>query len=350
MEKQIDITFKTILKVVLTGVALFFLWTIRDILILLLLSVILASAMEPMVDFFHERNKIPRAVSVLSVYILLIGLTVLIGYLVVPTLLTQFSQLNSNSSTLTTDLQQKLGANSFFSQIHLADFISKGIQSFGKAISTTSGNFFSRTIGIFSGFIEVITVLVVSFYLVAEKNGMKNFVHTLLPEEIQGRVLSLVIRIQRKMGLWVIGQLIISAAIFLMVYAMLSVLGIKYALVLAILAGFLELIPYLGPIMFAIPGIAIAFIQDPTLAIIVAIMYLLIQKIEAYVLVPKIMQKTVGLSPLMILVAILVGLKLAGILGVLMAVPLVAAAQVIIRDWRHDPLFRTEKHLEQPET
>lgn len=337
---QIDVTFKTLLKIVLVGILLLFLWTIRDILILLLISVIFASAMEPMVDFFHERKKIPRAVSVLSVYILVILIVGLVGYLVVPTLISEFSQLSSNTPQLTADLKTKLGDNSFFSQIHLADFITNGIQSFGKTISTTSGDFFSRTIGIFNGFIEVITVLVVSFYLVAEKNGMKNFVYTLLPDDIQNRVLQLIIKIQKKMGLWVIGQLIISAAIFLMVFAMLSVLGIKYALVLAILAGLLELVPYLGPIMFAIPGIAIAFIQDPPLAIVVGVAYVLIQKLEAYVLVPKIMQKTIGLSPLVILVAILVGLKLAGILGVLIAVPVVSAAQVIFRDWRHDPLFK----------
>lgn len=335
---EINVSTKTIVKVVVTGLLLFFLWSIRDILILLLLSLVLASALEPLVDSLHEK-KIPRAVSVLTVYVLFIGVVVLVGYLVVPTLLSEFGQLSGNSAQITAELQQKLGPNTVFGQLHLAEAITKGIQNFGQSITSTSGNFFQKTIGVFDGFIQVITVLVVSFYLVAERNGMKNFVHTLVPEEHQARALNLIMKVQKKVGLWLIGQLIISFVVFCLVYVMLMATGVKYALVLAILAGVLELVPYIGPIMFAIPGIIVAFIQDPALAVLVGILYVLIQKIEAYVLVPKIIQKTVGLSPLAILVAILVGLKLAGILGVIIAVPLVATAQVVFRDWRDEPML-----------
>lgn len=331
--REFSISTHTLLKIVLIGLALFFAWTIRDILVLLLIAVTFASAMDPLVDMLHLK-KIPRAVSVLSVYILAIAVVGVVAYLVIPPVLTEFQLLTSNSSELTAELERKLSASPTLSQLNIGPSITRSIQSLGSGVGHASDNLFQTTLGVFSGFIQVITVLVVSFYLVAEKNGMKNFVHTLVPEENQAKILHIVHRIQHKVGLWMIGQFIISGTIFVMVFAMLTALGVKYALVLALLAAVLEFIPYIGPIMFAVPGILVAFVQDPALAILVGILYIIIQKIEAYVLVPKIMQRTVGLSPLVILVAILVGLKVAGILGVLLAVPVAASAHVIIKEWK----------------
>ncbi len=104
------------------------------------------------------------------------------------------------------------------------------------------------------------------------------------------------------------------------------------ALILALLAGLLEVVPYIGPFLSAVPSIVIAFIFSPPLALIVALLYLVIQKTEGYVLVPKIMQKTVGTSPLVVLLALLIGFKLAGILGLLVAVPIASAVTVVVKE------------------
>ncbi len=330
-ETDISVATSTLVKITILGLILFFAWTIKDILILLLISITLASALEPLVEMLLQW-RIPRSVSVVAVYIVALAFVVLIGFLVTPPVIQHFQQV-TNNDFLASEISSKIGPGSFLSEFNLTEIVSKNVQSLANQFNALSENFFSKTLGVFNGFIEIVTVLVVSFYLLAEKNGMKNFVYTLVPKESQPKILHIVTRIQKKIGLWMIGQIIVSAIIFAITFIALTVLGIKYALVLAILSGFFELIPYIGPFVSAIPAIFFAFLQSPTLAVVVMIMYIVLSKIEGYVLVPKIMQKTVGVSPLVILVAILIGFKLAGIFGILLAVPVVAVIQVIIEEW-----------------
>ncbi len=330
-DTDISVATSTLVKITILGLILFFAWTIKDILILLLISITLASALEPLVEMLLQW-RIPRSVSVVAVYIVALAFVVSIGFLVTPPVIQQFQQV-TNNDFLASEISSKIGPNSFLSDFNLTEIVSKNVQSLANQFNDLSENFFSRTLGVFNGFIEIVTVLVVSFYLLAEKNGMKNFVYTLAPKESQPKILHIVTRIQKKIGLWMIGQIIVSAIIFAITFIALTVLGIKYALVLAILSGFFELIPYIGPFVAAIPAIFFAFLQSPTLAVVVMIMYIVLSKIEGYVLVPKIMQKTVGVSPLVILLAILIGFKLAGIFGILLAVPVVAVIQVIIEEW-----------------
>jgi predicted PurR-regulated permease PerM len=151
-------------------------------------------------------------------------------------------------------------------------------------------------------------------------------------------------KIQKKMGLWILGQLILSFSIFVLTLVGLLIIGLVFkgqganpilanALLLALLAGLLEVMPYMGPFLSAVPAVLIAFIYSPPLALIVAILYLIIQKTEGYVLVPKVMEKTVGTSPLAVLLALLIGYKLAGIIGLLIGVPLVSAITVIVNEF-----------------
>lgn len=323
---------KIILKVIFAVLALAFLWVIRDIIVLLLLAVILASALEPLVDYL-KKHKIPRPVSVLAVYILVLGLGILIFSLVIPPLVAEFNNLQNNLPELTAKIQERLPIfHSLFGNANLGDVIRQAFYS-----ASGEGSLFSRTLGVFNGVFSVITVLVISFYLVAEQRGMKNFINSLVPARHQERTMGMVMEIQRKMGLWVLGQLILSVFIFAVTFIGLTVLGVKYALFLAMLAGLFEIIPYLGPIISAIPAVFFAAVQNPALVIAVLILYVIVQKTEGYVLVPKIMERTVGTSPLVVLVALLVGFKLAGVLGLLIAVPLVGALTVALNEFQSVP-------------
>ena len=326
--KDLDNSTKIILKVLGMLLGLAFLWVIRDIVIVLLLGVIIASAMDPVVSYFKLR-RVPRAVSVLTVYILVLGFVGLIVYLMIPPLINQVSLVGVNLPGYIEQLRDRFPEFSWF--INNLDF-----SEFGKQlISSTSGNqtVFTRTLGLFNGVFSIVTILVVSFYLVAEQKGMREFIKTLVPPHHQEFTMSLVDKIQKKMGMWIIGQIILSVSIFALTFIGLSLLGVKYALFLALLAGLVEVVPYIGPIISAIPAVFFAFMQSPPLAIAVLILYIIVQKIEGYVLVPKIMQKTVGTSPLVVLVALLIGFKLAGILGLLLAVPLVGAVTVLIQEF-----------------
>ncbi len=328
MEFKLETSTKIILKVIGLVLALAFLWTIRDVVIILLLAIVLASALEPLVDYLN-RKKIPRAVSVLAVYILAFALVGIVVWLLVPPLVGQFNNLLTNLPDLTRQLQERMpNLNLIFGKIDL-----KSIGQQLVNVTAGEGTIFTRTVGVFNGLFTVITVLVISFYLVATEKGMKKLIKDLVPAPYEDFATNLVEKIQKKMGLWVLGQLILSLFIFALTFIGLSLLGVKYALFLALLAGLLEIVPYIGPFLSAVPAIFVALVQSPPLAVFVILLYIIIQKTEGYVLVPKIMEKTIGTSPLVVLLSLLIGFKLAGILGLLLAVPLAGAAMVVIHEY-----------------
>lgn len=324
---DLDTSTQVILKVIFAVLSLAFLWVIRDILVLLLLAVIIASAMEPLVDYLAQR-KVPRTVSVLTVYVLFIGLVILTISLAVPQLVAQVQAFSTNWPAYEQVLASKLGTG-IAGAVDLSS-IGTHLLSFGSGPG--GGGIVSGTFGVFSGVFSLLTVLVISFYIVAEQRSMKQFIATLIPSAHHEFTAQLVEKIQHKMGLWLLGQLILSFSIFLLTFIGLSLLQVPNALLLAVMAGLFEVIPYIGPFISAIPAIIVALAIGPTLALAVAIMYLLIQKLEGYVLVPKVMEKTVGTSPLVVMVALLVGFKLAGIIGLLIAVPLVGALTLVMNE------------------
>jgi predicted PurR-regulated permease PerM len=247
----------------------------------------------------------------------------------VPVVVDQFRILVNNLPEFANQFQGKYPAlyNTFGSP-NVSDI-------FQNILGGGDGEVFSRTVGVFSGLLGFVTVLVISFYLVvADENGMKELIRPLVPAAQQDTVMHLVHRIQKKMGMWVLGQLVLSASIFVLTFVALTLLGVKYALVLALLAGLLEVVPYIGPFLSAVPAFFFALVQGPALAAVVVILYVIIQKIEGYVLVPKIMHKAVGTSPLVVLLSLLIGFKLAGIVGLLLAVPIASAVMVIIAEFR----------------
>ncbi|MCL5008945.1 MAG: AI-2E family transporter [Patescibacteria group bacterium] len=321
---ELETSTQVILKVIFAGLILAFLWLIRDILLILLISLILASAMEPMVDYFSEK-RVPRAVSVLAVYALVLASVTFVVYLLVPPVIGQMRVLAERWPDYALQLERLIGNTS----VSVGD-----IGNYFKQFSDSyKGGLLTGTVSVFNAFFTLITVLVISFYLVAEDRGMKKFISTLLPVQHRDFAVNLIDKIQKKMGMWVIGQVILSVSIFILAFIGLSLLRVDYALFLALLAGILEVVPYIGPFLSAVPGVFFAFIQNPPLALAVAIMYLIIQKTEGYVLVPKVMEKTVGTSPLVVLLALLTGFQLAGIVGLLIAVPIVSALTVIINEF-----------------
>lgn len=328
MNFQLDNSTKIVLKIVLVLLALVFLWVIRDIVIILLLSLVLASAMEPVVDYL-SKHKIPRSASVLGAYVILIALVSLVASFIVPLVVDQFKVLSQNLPQYAVEVQARYpNLTLLFGGTDLSQIAQKLFSE-----STNTQAIFNRTLGLFNGLFALVTVLVISFYLVAADRGMKKFISDLVSPQHQNIVISLIEKIQRKMGLWVVGQIILSIFIFALTYIGLSILGVQYALFLALLAGLLEIIPYVGPFLSAVPAVFFALVQNPPLVIAVIILYIVIQKTEGYILVPKVMEKTVGTSPLVVLLALLIGFKLAGILGLLLAVPLAGAVTVVLKEF-----------------
>lgn len=319
----------TILKVVAVFLALYFLYIVRDIILLLLISVILSSALTPLVEWGYRRLKIPRAATVVVVYVLFISLVVLIFSLIIPRLIEEFSALGTNIDTLRGNLANQ---ESTFRETFERYGLSNALASLGNYISQLTSGIFERTIGLFSGLFNFITVLVMSFYLVIQQDGLKDFIKSITPSHQHGRIANVVGQAQKRLGQWLLGQFALMFSIFLLSYIGLLLLGVKYALVLALFAGLLEIIPYIGPIISVIPAFFIALLQSVTLAIAVVILYIVIQQLENYALVPRILGRSIGANPLVVLIALLVGYNIAGIIGMLFAVPVVAIVSVVLED------------------
>jgi predicted PurR-regulated permease PerM len=339
----VNISTITILKVVAVGLLLWFLFAVRDIILLLLISVIISSAIDPLADYL-SRKRIPRGISVLIVYVLFLGIVAMVISLLVPPITEQFQAISQNDFynnfvSRVGGLQDKLH------ELGIDQSVTQNLQRFA---STVSESLFGLTRNILTGFVSVVTVLAISFYLTAEENGTKNFVKHLVPFKNQAYSLQLVTKIQRKMGSWVLGQMILSVLIFSITYIGLLILGVDYALVLALIAGLLEIIPYIGPIISVIPAVFFAFIQDPPLALAVIILYLIIQQLENHLIVPMVMSKSVGLNPILVILGVLVGGSLGGVLGAVIAIPLLSGIQVFVYDvMNSESMVELEKELEQ---
>jgi len=324
----VNISSITILKVLATGLLLWFLFAIRDILLLFLISVIISSAIDPLADYLYKK-KVPRGFSVLIVYVLFLGIVGMVISLLVPPIIEQFQAL-SQDDFYNTFVSRAGGLRDSLQNLGIDETVNENIRKFA---SSVSNSLFSLGRNVLTGLLSVVTVLVVSFYLSAEENGTKNFIKHLVPFKSQAYANSLVSKIQKKIGYWVLGQFILSVSIFAVTYAGLLILNVEYALVLALIAGLLEVVPYIGPIIAVIPAAFFAFIQNPPLALAVIILYLIIQQLENHLLVPMIMSRSTGLSPILVILGVLVGGSLGGLVGAIIAIPVLSGAMVFMSDF-----------------
>jgi predicted PurR-regulated permease PerM len=329
---SINITLGSLFKAVLVLILLYFFYLIRDIVLLLFVSLIFASALDPMVDRLQTK-KIPRGISVMFIYLVIFSLIAFILFTIVPPITQEVGDLANNfpqylervgnSFSSLTDLSAKYGVGQNIGSS--LDFISSNLRS-------ATGGVLSTVSGFFGGIVSFFLVMVLTFYMVVEENAIKKLVWSIAPIEHQPYIMQLINRMQKKIGLWLRGQLILSFFIFVLVYVGLLILGVKYALVLALIAGITEFVPYLGPLLGAIPAVFLAFTQSPLLAMFVAILYYVVQLTENNILVPKVMQKTVGLNPIISITVLLVGYQIAGIAGAILSIPVATAASILIGD------------------
>ncbi|MEI7498082.1 MAG: AI-2E family transporter [Candidatus Falkowbacteria bacterium] len=335
--KEINITTSTLFRIVMVGLLVYFAFLNQDILMALFVSLVFASALSPSVNWF-ERHKVPRSLSVLIIYLTVFVVFSLAIFLITPPIIKEVGQLSQNFPHYAEKIQNIYNSlKEYSSKVGILNSSStKGLESINSALSGAAGNIFSLAGTIFGGIVSSILVLFLTYYMVAEEKVIKRLVWSLSPVGRRDYFLELFNRMQVKTGLWLRGQLLLCLSIFGLSLVFLMIMqfffGMQYALVLAIIAGITEVIPYLGPTIGAIPAIFLAFTQSPFLALVVAIGYYLIQMIENNFLVPKIMEKTIGLNPIISLAAFVVGLNLAGIAGAVLSIPVAAAISLYIGD------------------
>jgi len=330
-EKKItfDISVAALIKVFGVALALFLLFLIRDVLLVLFIALALFVALDPIADFLQQRIKIHRVVSVSLIYIILAGIIALAILLLIPPLVTETKQLIDNLPSYfdkIAPILQPFQKSIDSGAVATSQDIFKSISD---QLGKVSSSIFSATLDVFGGVISIITILVISFYMLVGERASKEFVVSVLPAKNRELAVSIMKKIGEKVGGWARGQMLLSLSIFVATLVGLLILQVPYALPLAIFAGITELIPIIGPFLGGIPAVLIAFTINPWLGVATIILYTLVQQLENHILVPNIMKKTVGLSPVVVIIAILVGAKLMGILGVFVAVPVTASLVVL---------------------
>jgi predicted PurR-regulated permease PerM len=329
---NINISTKTIFKVVLVFLLLYFFYLIKDVLIILFVSLVLASAVDPMVDWMQGK-KIPRSIGILIIYLIFFLVFSLAIYLIIPPIAAEIKGLADNFPRILDKVISSLQTFKQYSVDHgFLNSIRENLGSVSSNLQRAAVSVFSTISSIFGGVMSFFLVIVLTFYMVVEENAIKKLIFSIAPAQHQTYVMNLMNRMQRKMGMWLRGQVILCFSVFILVYAGLSILGVKYALVLALIAGITEAIPYVGPTLAAIPAIFLAFTQAPILALFTGILYYIVQLTENNLLVPKVMQKTVGLNPIISIAALLIGFNLAGIVGAILSIPVATAVSVFVKD------------------
>lgn len=347
-EVEIDISSGTIIRAILIIALSALAWFLRDIILVVLTAVILASAIEPLIRFIVHKG-IPRLLTLVLVYAFGAALVGGVFYFFVPAILDDVSRLARvapqyfDISSLWNPLQEGGGAapasaalqasgieQSLLSGANFLDILRNGLEE-GGAIHSASV--------FFGGFLSFVLIIVLSFYLSAQERGIENFLRLISPHKSRGYIVDLWKRSQTKIGLWFQGQLLLGFLVGVLAFLGLSVLGVSSALFLAFLMMIFEIIPVFGPILAAVPGVAVAFTEgmrgvDPgiTAALFVTLFYFIIQQFESHLIYPLVVRKVIGIPPVLVILALVVGAKMAGFLGILIAVPVTAILMEFLND------------------
>lgn len=314
MPAKVEISHRTIIFTLALVAAIWFVFEIRDILFLLFISFILMSAFRPVVDRL-ERMRLPRVISILLLYGLVFGGLGAVVASIIPS-------LSSQSGKLFTQLPDFLA--------RVFPYVSSDVRSLMQQVAPVGENLVRVTVGIFSNVLAVLTVMTFTFYFLLERRHLQDMLLALLGDGAGGRVFGVLLQIEKRLGSWVLGELCLMAFVGLISYVGLFFLRVEYALPLAILAGLLEIVPTIGPTISAIPAVLVAFGSSPVLAVSVIALYIIVQQVENNLLVPQVMRRSVGLPPVLTILALMIGGRFGGVSGAILAVPVLLAIQEIL--------------------
>lgn len=341
MEKElrISITSGTIVTAVLVGLGVYVFWLLRDLLLLVLTAIVIASAIEPQITFLI-RNRIPRFFAAILVYVFIFGSVFVLLYFFFPPIIAD----TASFLLATPQYLSAIHAAGSFSNITDATALIGGshdLQSFVQTLfsleSTFNANSGSVTqiIGaFFGGIFSLLLVIVLSFYFALQDTGVDDFLRLVMPLKHEEYSVDLWKRAQKKIGLWMQGQVLLSVIVGILVYLGLLIIGIPYALLLAVFTAIAEIIPIFGSLVAGGFAVVVAYSSGGVaLAGIVLGLYIVVNQFESNLIYPLIVKKVVGVPPLLVIVSLIAGYTLAGFIGVLLSVPVAAVLLEFINDF-----------------
>lgn len=338
-DSRISISTGTIFRFFLIAIFLAALYYMLDVVLVLVAAVVIASAIEPFVRRL-KRVHVHRIIAVLLMYIIIVAVVAALLVFFLPMVASDAANFIQNlpqTISLDTlwspirDLGTTFGSTSLSAghSLSISGFVN-GLQSM---FAGTGAGAFQTATFIFGGVLSFILIIVLSFYLAVQEAGVDEFLRIVTPVRHHAYIIDLWHRSQQKIGYWLQGQLLLGIVVGVLVYLVLMVVGIPHALVLALLAAVFEIIPVFGPIISSIPAILIAFAEKGVgTGLLLIGLYIIIYQFESQLFYPLVVKKIVGISPIVVILALVIGAKLAGVLGALIAVPISAAIMEYVHD------------------
>ncbi|MEK7546728.1 MAG: AI-2E family transporter [Patescibacteria group bacterium] len=328
MQKNVlEISWASLWRILFFVLLVVFMFMAKNIVLGLFLAIVISSGLEIPIDAL-EKRKVPRTVGAILLFLILIFAIAVFLYAVVPLVIVNLNEAIFNI--------QKASQGTWWQSI----FNIKTSRSINDLMSKIVDNFISTGTSpleaisqVFGGLSLTISVFILSFYLSVNRNGVERFIRIMSPIDYEGTALRIFERSRKKIGLWFKAQFVLSLMMALLVWIALSLLGVKYALILGATAGIMELIPFVGPILAGAAAVLVAISDSTTLAVYTLIVFLVLQQLESNVLVPLLMNKAAGLHPILVIISLLMGIEIAGFLGAIIAIPVAAVFQEIVEDW-----------------
>ncbi|MBI2025604.1 AI-2E family transporter [Candidatus Kaiserbacteria bacterium] len=338
-EVRISITSGTVFTALLIVAGVYVFWLLRDLAILVLTSIVIASAIEPGVALF-VRYRVPRFVAALLVYVLVIGAVLAILFLFFPPIIADAADFLSampryldaiNITSPLSDITSAVGEVGTQSQTQSYVQTLVSLQSL---FASSSGSVLQLLITFFGGIFSLVLVIVLSFYFALQDTGVDDFLRMVMPVKYEEYSVDLWRRSQKKIGLWMQGQILLSVIVGILVYLGLLIIGVPYALLLAVFTAMVEIIPIFGSLLSGVVAVVVGYSDGGVaIAAIVAGLYVVVNQFESNLIYPLIVKKIVGIPPLLVIVALIAGYTLAGFLGVLLSVPVAAVLLEFLNDF-----------------
>src|SRR3954453_12878688 len=323
------------LLLVAVGVVLWIVWVSRRVLIWTFVSAFFAVALSPAVDALQRRGLQRRGAAAAVVYLVMIGFIAALGALFVPTLVNQVNELVDAAPGYVRDLTHGRGPLGFLeTKYHVVERVQEAVKGNGSgrlAGGATAALDVTRSVITFVA--GVVTILFMTFFMLLEGAAWRDRLIALLPVRAHARAQRMSGEISHTIGGYVTGNLLISVIAGFFTTIVLLIVGVPFALALGLLVAILDLIPLAGATLGAIVVSLVALTHSVTAAIVVVAFFVIYQQLENHLLQPIVYGRTVKLSPLAILVAVLVGAEVAGVLGALAAIPVAGTIQIVISDW-----------------
>jgi predicted PurR-regulated permease PerM len=334
---EIEVSWRTLFQIAMFIGAIALMFYVTNLLLLLFLTFTLSAGLNPVIKFLQRKLRIPRVWSILLIVVLFFGFVGSILFFSLQNVLNQTTDLFTDLPTLSYDIIAKLGLKEQLNIDNNEDVVREAQRILGtrNPLSGVGSQALTFSSNLFSGILTLITLAAITFYQLSEPEKVKNFLVSFSNKQNAPKTKEIIEKVEQKLGRWLLGQLTLMLAIGTLSYIGFKLIGIEYALPLALISGVTDIIPVIGPVIGIIPILIVSFATAPVpQAIAVGVYLLVLQQIEGNILVPRIMKKSVGLDPIVVIIAIMLGSQLLGVLGALLAIPISVIINILFSEWQ----------------